>query len=381
VKESLYILAVLCMIAVAGDWLGRQRFARLIGSALCVLLLGIVLANAGVIPTGTAAPPLYLAIVSVGAPVSIFLLLLDVHLGALKRAGLPMLLAFAIGAVGTLVGIVTAFRLTDAEAWLGQFAAPVAGMYAATYIGGSANFNALAVHYGVVSQPALFAGANVVDAVVGGLWLVALVVIGQLLCRRIGQEAEATAGPVPRPPTDARQVTVGGVAILIALAFGAHWLSVSAAHWLGALGFAAPAILIVTTLALLVAHIPAVQRMGGARLLGTYAAYLFLVVIGAFCDFESLLALGRIGGLLVLFVAIAILTHGVIVFAGGRLAGLPPDMMAIASSANVGGATTIMPVASGVHRMDLLLPGILVGMLGNAVGTYAGFLIAWLLSG
>ena len=38
-------------------------------------------------------------------------------------------------------------------------------------------------------------------------------------------------------------------------------------------------------------------------------------------------------------------------------------------------------VASGVHRMDLLLPGIMVGMLGNAVGTYAGFLIAWLLSG
>jgi len=27
--------------------------------------------------------------------------------------------------------------------------------------------------------------------------------------------------------------------------------------------------------------------------------------------------------------------------------------------------------------MDLLLPGILVGSLGNAIGTYAGFLVVW----
>jgi uncharacterized membrane protein len=35
--------------------------------------------------------------------------------------------------------------------------------------------------------------------------------------------------------------------------------------------------------------------------------------------------------------------------------------------------------ATGLRRMDLLLPGILVGSLGNAIGTYAGFLmVGWL---
>ena len=40
-----------------------------------------------------------------------------------------------------------------------------------------------------------------------------------------------------------------------------------------------------------------------------------------------------------------------------------------------------MPIATGLRRMDLLLPGILVGSLGNAIGTYAGFLmVGWLQS-
>jgi hypothetical protein len=40
-----------------------------------------------------------------------------------------------------------------------------------------------------------------------------------------------------------------------------------------------------------------------------------------------------------------------------------------------------MPTARSLNRMDLLLPGILVGSLGNAIGTYAGFLAVWLLDG
>jgi uncharacterized protein YecT (DUF1311 family) len=66
-------------------------------------------------------------------------------------------------------------------------------------------------------------------------------------------------------------------------------------------------------------------------------------------------------------------------FGLGRLLRLSPATLAIASSANIGGALTIMPIATGLRRMDLFLPGILVGSLGNAIGTYAGFLmVGWL---
>ena len=44
--------------------------------------------------------------------------------------------------------------------------------------------------------------------------------------------------------------------------------------------------------------------------------------------------------------------------------------------ANVGGASTTLTSAKSLGREDLALAGILVGALGNATGTYWGFLIA-----
>ncbi len=181
--DSIYLLAVFCAVAAVAEWLGRLRAGRWLGGAIISLLLGILLANVGLIPTVANAPPLYGYLIAIGAPVAIFLLLLDVRLQALKRAGLPMLVAFGIGALGTLVGVATAFWLTNADEWLGRFAAPVGGMYAATYIGGSANLSAVALHYGVTDEPALFAATNVADSVVGTLWIAALVILAACSAR------------------------------------------------------------------------------------------------------------------------------------------------------------------------------------------------------
>ena len=54
-------------------------------------------------------------------------------------------------------------------------------------------------------------------------------------------------------------------------------------------------------------------------------------------------------------------------------------MSAVASQANIGGSTSALALAKSLGRSDLMLPAILVGALGNAVGTYLGFLTAaWL---
>jgi uncharacterized membrane protein/uncharacterized protein len=376
VTDPIYLLAVLVAVAAIAEWLGRHPAGSWLGGAIITLILGILLANAGVIPTVTNAPPIYGYLVSVGAPVAVFLLLLDVHLGAIKRAGLPMLVAFGIGSAGTLAGVATAFWLTDAGEWLGQFAAPVGGMYAATYIGGSPNLTAVALHFGVTNEPVLFAGVNVVDGIGGTLWLVALVMVVQLLHRLYGSRPEPVSQDTPEID-DARPITVISVGALLALAFASFWISQQVADWTADRGVRVPPILILTTLALLAAHVPAVRQMGGARMLGLFGSYLFIAVIGASCDFEALAGLGRTGGLLVLFVAIVLTVHGLVQFGVGRLSRLSPETLAIASSANVGGTLTILPIARGLRRMDLLLPGILVGSLGNAIGTYAGFLMVW----
>jgi len=377
--DPTFVLFVLCLVAALSEWLGSVGPGRKVGGALLAIMLAMVLANLGVIPTASNAPPMYEQLVAVGAPVSIFLLLLDVNLSTLRRAGAPMLGAFAIGAIGTFSGVWAAYHLTGAPDWLGRHAAPLGGMYVATYIGGSANFNALAVHYGLVEEPALFAGSNAVDNVVTATWIAILLVLPRLLHGALARRAPPDEEAVIEWPVDDRATTLGSIATLIALALGGYWLSITLAEWLGHRGLPIPSMLILTTVALAIAHVPAVQRQGGASMLGTYGAYLFLAVIGAYCDLESLVGLGRVGAMLFLFVALAVGVHGIVVFGAGRLLGLSPEMMAVASCANIGGAATVMPIARGLARMDLLLPGILVGSLGSAVGTYAGFFTAWLL--
>jgi uncharacterized membrane protein len=378
----LYVACALCAIAAVAERLGRTAIGRRIGGAIIALILGIVLSNLGVIPDATQQPPLYAQLVMVGAPAAIFLLLLDVHLAALRRAGPAMLTAFAIGAVATMCGVAAAFWLTDARDALGGFAAPVGGMYAATYIGGSANLAAIGLHYGVVNDAALFAAVNAVDAVAGTVWLASLVVIATTVRAVSGTAPAGPSAPEPEPDVaDAREITVGGIAALIAMALGGLWLSQECSAWLATRGIGVPAILILTTLALAVAQVPAMRRVGGARLLGIAVSYLFIAVVGAHCDFDALVGLGATGGALLAFATTVLLVHGVILFGLGRLLRLHPDTLAVASSANIGGATTIMPIAGGLGRMDLLGPGIVAGSLGNALGTYAGFLVVYLLNG
>jgi uncharacterized membrane protein len=45
----------------------------------------------------------------------------------------------------------------------------------------------------------------------------------------------------------------------------------------------------------------------------------------------------------------------------------------VASQANVGGATSALALARSLGRSDLVLPAVLIGSLGNALGTFIAF--------
>jgi uncharacterized membrane protein len=384
VTDQFLLLTVLCVCVALADTLSRHSVGKHVGGAIIVIAIVALLANLGVVPTATQAPPLYGQLLSVGAPVSIFLMLLDVHLAALKRAGGLMLTAFFLGAVGTIAGVFIAGWLTGIDQWLGEFSAPLMGMYTATYIGGGANFNAMALHYDLLQEGNLFAAATAVDNVVTVCWLAALLVIPRLIHRFMPhrQRADEGAGEAPAAAHEHVETTPGlrDLAVLLAMAFGAHWLSLQLSAWTASLGYSVPSILILTTLALIAAQFPMVRRLNGAQMLGTYGAYLFLAVIGAYCDIGALAGMGQLGLMLLLFVSLAVLIHGIVLFGGGLLLKQDPEVLAIASTANIGGSTTVLPMARSFGRMELLLPGILVGSLGNAVGTYLGFMVVRVLA-
>jgi uncharacterized membrane protein len=101
--------------------------------------------------------------------------------------------------------------------------------------------------------------------------------------------------------------------------------------------------------------------------------YVFLAVIGAFCDLRRLAELGRLGLVLFGFAGVLVLVHGAVTFGVARLLRMDLDAAAIASQANVGGAGTALALARSLGRNDLALPAVLIGSLGTAIGTFLGY--------
>jgi uncharacterized membrane protein len=137
-----------------------------------------------------------------------------------------------------------------------------------------------------------------------------------------------------------------------------------------------PEILVLTSLALVLAQFPAVQQLRGKHTLGYFLILVFLAVIGTLCDLSALAGVGDLAFTLILFVTVLVLVHGLVIFGVGALFKMDWDMIAVASQANIGGNTTALAAAESLERPDLLIPGVLVGSLGNAIGTYIGFAVA-----
>ena len=106
--DSLSILTVLCLNIVLAEWLNTKPFFKHIGTGLMVIILTAIIANLGVIPASTPETPLYDGIFAYIAPLSIFLMLLNINLNSLKKAGKPMLIMFLIGSVATVIGTLIA---------------------------------------------------------------------------------------------------------------------------------------------------------------------------------------------------------------------------------------------------------------------------------
>ncbi|MEK9612348.1 MAG: DUF819 family protein, partial [Flavobacteriaceae bacterium] len=126
------------------------------------------------------------------------------------------------------------------------------------------------------------------------------------------------------------------------------------------------------------AQIPWVAKLEGSHDLRLYLVFLFLAVIGAYCEFSAVYQLREIGMTLLLFTSLAVLLHGVIIILIGGLIYRDWEMIAIVSQANIGGGASAIAVAETFDRKDLILPAILVGTLGNALGTYLGFFVVYI---
>ncbi len=383
IQQPAYILMVLFLLVAAADRLSQRKFFRHLGPALLVIIMAAILANAGMIPTAGNASPLYLQIFTYAAPLGIFFLLLQVKLKDLRFAGLPMLLMFLLGSFATVCGCVFTYLILKPGTHGVQMPYAVAGMYASTYIGGSVNFNAVALNYGVNKDGGLFATLNAVDNIVGTIWLMLTMFLPIFFQRwfprkkKLPEELKSADQEELRQKyfDNAGSINLLHSAVLAGLGFGSVWVSNQISEWIPQL----PSILILTTIALILAQIPAIQKLKGAQLFGFLLIMLFLAVIGAYCDFSILKASGPLVWFLLLWVALMVIIHGLIIFGIGGLTGIDWDIISVASNANIGGSASAPVCANSIGRPDLQLPGLLAGSVGTSIGNYKGRLIAELL--
>jgi uncharacterized membrane protein len=291
-----------------------------------------------------------------------------------------MLIMFLIGSFATMTGAIVAMWAVSGKSAIGQYYFALGGMYTGTYIGGSTNFNAVALHYGVSQQGGLFSAATVADNIITAIWVIATLFFPKILQKyfprtqlvKIDGESDLNT---EKFMSDVESVRPFDIAFLLLMSLS----SILLASWLNKLIPQIPNILWLTTIALILAQIPLVNRMKGHKLLGLLGVYLFLAVIGAYCDVPALLEDGKLAIILMVFVTILVSIHGLITFGIGAILKIDWDIVSIASQANVGGSTSAMALSRSLNRPDLTLPGILVGALGNATGTYWGLLIAELM--
>lgn len=383
-----FLLAAAVAAAVALEI--RSKVFRALGSALVGILLGMILSNTGVIP---GESPAYDFLAGPAVSAGIILILLTVDIRSVAKAGPRMLAAFVIGGVGSALGAsVAALVLADAigpETW------KLAGQYTATYTGGGVNFAAVGAALDTSGE--LFAAGIAADVTMTAIWMAICLTVPILFSRGgVDEDREphleaagdyASQAGVGEGHEDDDEPSlhrmlfssVGAVelhdlAFMAAIVLGTLWVS----DWLGVVFAPVPSVLFLTTIALILAQIPAVAGLKGTGVLGNYLVLIFLASNGAMSVLANIVV---IGPPIVYFAATTVAVHGLVIFGVGRLVGLDLKTLAVASQANVGGPASAMALATARGYTDRLLPGVAVGLLGYAAGNYLGLAVAAVLRG
>ncbi len=377
ITNPIYVLSILCFMVILSVYAGKTKIGKQLGgAALLVILFTAVVANFKFIPSASNSIELYDVIFKYIAPISIFYLLLNVNITSIKKAGLPMVGLFVLGSIATTIGILISWFLLSPQDILGDDGKIIAGMLTGTYTGGSVNFNAIALEYGFQKKGFLYAGTIAVDNVVTAIWIMVTLAIPMFLNKiwnsnvKLNMKVDLNTEEANNDKIDSKSL-----AWLIFLGIGGYYISdVISENFIKI-----PSILILTTIGILLAQTKFISKMKGSQTLGLYLVYLFLAVIGAYCELSAVSQLQEVGATLFIFTSLAVLIHGLVFIFIGGLFYRDWEMISIASQANIGGGASAIALAESFDRKELILPAILVGSLGNALGTYLGFLVVYIL--
>ena len=372
-EQEFALWAVLFALAAFGFWCERYPWGRKYTGVMLMMTLAIILSNLRIIPT---AAPVYDIVWEYLVPLAIALLLFRANLRKIIRESGPVLVAFLIGSAAVVAGTLLGVSLLD----LGDAEAELAGVFTASYIGGSLNFAAVA-EATQFHDSSLLAASVAADNVVTNLHFLLIIMLPGIawLTRRFPtrhmEAAEMPTGQVIRDIHRISGLQLPGLLGALALAFA---LTAAGKVFAGYAGYPQYAILVITLLALSVGTFfpRQVDRLSGHAEAGNVLIFIFLASIGATADIWILIEMAPI---LFVFASIIVLIHLLVMFGLGRILRLDMAELIMASAVCIGGPSSAAAIASAKGWRELLIPGVLAGSLGYAIGSFIGVtLVEWL---
>ncbi len=323
-------------------------------------------------------------------PATLVLLTLAIDLPATLRLGPKALVLFLSGTVGVILGGPVALLLwkaiapesIDPELWRGLTA--ISG----SWIGGSANQAAMKEVFEINAN--VFGIMVAVDILFASLWMAVLLWIAanqQRLDRKMGADSSAIIAMSEKMEqvrlANERVTTLPDLMIMLALAFGATGLShalggplaqaFAGVQWAERLSLASEffwIVVLATTFGLLLSCTRARQLEGvGASRVGSALLYVLIATVGMQMDIGAVLASPVLFGIGFTWIAF----HGLVLLIVARLLRAPMFFLAVGSQANIGGAASAPVIAAAFHP-SLAPVGVLLAVLGYALGTYGGWL-------
>jgi len=328
-------------------------------------------------------------------PTSLVLLTISIDLPEIKKLGPKAIIMFLTATAGIILGgplailIVSAFA-PDVVGGVGPDAVwrgltTVAG----SWIGGGANQAAMKEIFNV--SDTLFSSMIAVDVIVANIWM-AFLLYGAGINERIDakfqadnsaitelkEKIEAYRAQILRIPdlTDTLKVMTVGFGVTAIAHLGADniapWISESA-PWLAKFSLTSKffwLIVLATTFALGLSFTKARELEGvGASRYGSLFLYILVATIGMKMN---IMAIFENPGLFVVGL-IWIAFHAILLIVVAKIIRAPFFFLAVGSQANIGGAASAPIVASAFHP-SLAPVGVLLAVLGYAIGTYAAWI-------
>ncbi|MEY4477997.1 MAG: hypothetical protein RL276_302 [Bacteroidota bacterium] len=386
------LMAILGGIFWAASEPRFKKFFAVIPALLLCYFVPSLLTNTGLVPKDTN---IYFIASRYLLPASLVLLTISIDLKAVVGLGPKALIMFFTATFSVMVGGPLALLLVS---WISPETVGGIGpdavwrgfsTIAGSWIGGGANQAAL---YEVFKpSESIYSAMITVDVVVAEIWM-AVILLGAGKSDRVDAWLKADNRSVKELQgkmeeflkRTARIPTLADAMKILGIAFGAVALSHAAGDFL-APWFAEHApytanfsftsdffwiVIIATTIGLLLSFTPARNLEGvGASRWGSVFIYILVGSIGMKMDLMEALSQPGLIGVGALWMTI----HVLILVVVARLIKAPFFFLAVGSKANIGGAASA-PVAAAAFHPSLAPVGVLLAVLGYALGTYGGWL-------